>query len=201
MNNTLSDIATALTNSIAANGETPVTGNLPMNSHKITGLAAPTASGDALAYGSNLTVGNSNDAGATVLDWYLEGTFTPTVTFGGASTGVTYIDQSGKFTRIGNVLTFELSVQISSKGSSTGDFALGGLPYASAASGAANAIMSIVGTGFTGFTNSFVYGRILASTQAVTILRMTNDGASVFQLSNTAATNTMSLALSGSYLI
>jgi hypothetical protein len=171
-----------------------------MNSHKITGLAAPTTAGDALAYGSNLTVGNSNDAGATVLDWYLEGTFTPTVTFGGASTGVTYIDQSGKYTRVGNILTFQLSVQISSKGSATGDFALGGLPYAASSSNA-NCISSVVGTGFTGFTNSFVYGRILPSAQVVTMLRMTNDGASTFTLSNTAATNTMTLALSGSYLI
>lgn len=50
-NNTLNDIATALTNSIAANGETPITANIPMATHKITGLAAATTSGDALAYG------------------------------------------------------------------------------------------------------------------------------------------------------
>jgi hypothetical protein len=51
MNNTLSDIATALTNSLAANGETPVTANIPMNSKKITGLASATTNGDAVAYG------------------------------------------------------------------------------------------------------------------------------------------------------
>lgn len=52
-NTTLSDIATALTQSIAADGQTPVTANIPMNSKKITGLAAGTASGDALSFGQS----------------------------------------------------------------------------------------------------------------------------------------------------
>lgn len=129
MNSTMSDIATALTNSLAANGETPVTANIPMNSHKITGLAAPTTAGDALAYGSNLTVANSNDAGPTVLDWYLEGTFTPALKFGGASVGMTYSTQSGRFTRIGNVVTFWIEILLSAKGSSTGSATITGLPY------------------------------------------------------------------------
>ena len=36
-NNTLSDIATALTGSVAADGQTTMTGNLPMGNNKITG--------------------------------------------------------------------------------------------------------------------------------------------------------------------
>lgn len=50
-NNTINDIATALTGSISADGQTPITANIPMNSHKLTGLAAPTVAGDALSYG------------------------------------------------------------------------------------------------------------------------------------------------------
>ena len=50
-NNTLSDIASALTGSVAADGQTPITANIPMNSKKLTGLANPTTAGDALAYG------------------------------------------------------------------------------------------------------------------------------------------------------
>ena len=46
-NNTMTDIATALTNSLAANGETTVTGNIPMATYKITGLGAGTARTDA----------------------------------------------------------------------------------------------------------------------------------------------------------
>lgn len=42
-NSTMSDIATALTNSVAANGETPITANLPMSGYKHTGVAVGSA--------------------------------------------------------------------------------------------------------------------------------------------------------------
>jgi hypothetical protein len=46
-NTTMSDIATALTGSVAADGQTPITGNLQMGSNKITGMASGTALTDA----------------------------------------------------------------------------------------------------------------------------------------------------------
>ena len=46
-NNTMNDIATALTGSVAKNGETPWTGNMSAGSHRITGLGAATAVTDA----------------------------------------------------------------------------------------------------------------------------------------------------------
>jgi hypothetical protein len=53
-NTTNSDIATALSSCILKDGTQTVTANIPMASHKITGLAAPTTAGDALSYGSAL---------------------------------------------------------------------------------------------------------------------------------------------------
>jgi hypothetical protein len=46
-NTTLSDISTALTNSVASDGQTPITGNLQMGGNKITGLGTPTTTTDA----------------------------------------------------------------------------------------------------------------------------------------------------------
>jgi len=46
-NNTLSDIATALTDSVAADGQTAMTGNLNLNSNKIVNVADPTLAQDA----------------------------------------------------------------------------------------------------------------------------------------------------------
>ena len=48
-NNTLADIASALTGSVAADGQTPMTGALDMNSQKIVNLADATATGDAVS--------------------------------------------------------------------------------------------------------------------------------------------------------
>lgn len=49
-NNTMSDIATALTQSLSQDGQTPVTANLPMGGFKLTGLAAGTTAGDSVRY-------------------------------------------------------------------------------------------------------------------------------------------------------
>jgi hypothetical protein len=47
-NTTLSDMATALTGSIAADGQTPITGNLNMGTNAITNMADPTNAQDAV---------------------------------------------------------------------------------------------------------------------------------------------------------
>lgn len=57
MNSTIDDIATALTGSIAKNGETTVTGNIPMGSKKLTGLTTGSANTD------SLTLGQAQDSG------------------------------------------------------------------------------------------------------------------------------------------
>jgi hypothetical protein len=46
-NNTLNDLAAAMTDSVAADGQTPMTGDLDMNSNSIKNLADPTLSQDA----------------------------------------------------------------------------------------------------------------------------------------------------------
>lgn len=49
-NTTLNDIATALTGSVAADGQTPMSGPLNMNSNKVTGMTAGTIAGDAVEF-------------------------------------------------------------------------------------------------------------------------------------------------------
>lgn len=49
-NNTMSDMANALTGSVASDGQTPMTGQLDMNSNKIVNLAAGTTTGNAVEY-------------------------------------------------------------------------------------------------------------------------------------------------------
>jgi len=58
-NNTLTDIASALTGSLASDGQTSMSGNLNLNSNKIVNLATPTLSTDAVtkAYADALVGG------------------------------------------------------------------------------------------------------------------------------------------------
>lgn len=59
------------------------------------------------------------------------GSSTPAVTFGGGSTGITYSARTAQWTRIGDRLFFNLSIVMTSKGSSTGAAKVtGALPVA-----------------------------------------------------------------------
>ena len=50
--------------------------------------------------------------------------WTPTLAFGGASTGITYSVQTGSYIRVGRVLYYFGRILLTSKGSSTGDAAI-----------------------------------------------------------------------------
>jgi hypothetical protein len=79
-----------------------------------------------------IKVGNLANADTTVLDWYQEGTFTPT--FGGSTSNgtITQDIEVGKYTRIGDTVFFSLDVRVSLIVSGpVGDLVIRGLPIAS----------------------------------------------------------------------
>jgi hypothetical protein len=78
---------------------------------------------------------------------YTEGTFTPAVTFGGGSTGITYTTQTGFYERIGRMVHVEIAVLLSAKGSSTGAAVITGLPLTVAATSAGHYQMSAMTAG------------------------------------------------------
>lgn len=63
------------------------------------------------------------------LDDYEEGTFTPSLQFGGASAGVTYSVQSGYYTKIGRLVSVMIYLTLTAKGTSTGSAQISGLPF------------------------------------------------------------------------
>src|SRR6185437_15340438 len=63
------------------------------------------------------------------LDDYEEGTWTPVLSFGGGTTGITYGTQLGTYTKIGRLVEATLRITLTSKGTSTGGAAIGGLPF------------------------------------------------------------------------
>lgn len=73
---------------------------------------------------------------ANTLDDYEEGTWTPTIAFGGGTTGQSYAYQTGSYTKIGNRVFISMYVNFSNKGSSTGTATITGLPFTSASTSA-----------------------------------------------------------------
>jgi hypothetical protein len=66
---------------------------------------------------------------ANKLDDYEEGDWTPVVRFGTSSTGITYGDQVGRYTKVGRKVTVEGGFNLTSRGSATGTFNISGLPF------------------------------------------------------------------------
>jgi hypothetical protein len=60
--------------------------------------------------------------------------FTPGLTFGGGSTGMTFSSRFGTWTKIGNLVLFSANLNLSAKGSSTGLARVTGLPATAATS-------------------------------------------------------------------
>lgn len=77
---------------------------------------------------------NSPIGNVTIFPW------TPSITIGGSSTGITYNVQEGYYTKIGNVIYFNLHISLLSKGAQTGDIEIPTLPVTPGAKGALNRI-------------------------------------------------------------
>lgn len=59
------------------------------------------------------------------------GTFTPGLSFGGASVGMTFSTQVGRYIRIGSLVWFDINITLSAKGTSVGNALVTGLPFTS----------------------------------------------------------------------
>jgi hypothetical protein len=142
--------------------------------------------------------GNSANSDTKVLDWYEESTFTPTIRFGGAAVGVVYVAQIGRFTRIGNMVQFDLLLQLSSKGSSTGNIQILGLPYTTAR----DTPVSLRITNITaGVANEMMMAFAVGSTANLRLDKIASGTTFAVQLTDADVENTLTLHLAGSYAV
>ncbi len=133
---------------------------------------------------------------ANTLDDYEEGTFTPGITFGGGSTGITYTTQTGDYTKIGRMVVGSIQVTLSAKGSSTGVMAITGLPFATAGNNYANPIG--YAAGFSGLTGAL---STISASGATTLTLYQSAAASYAAIQDTAATNTSQIRMNFCYRV
>lgn len=112
----LADLAAAMTQSVSADGQTTITGNLNMGNNKLSSLAAGNASGQSLAWQQLFSQGTESDlASATTTDIgaqntnFLRITGTTTITsFGANYNGPRFLRFSGVLTLTHNASTLIL---------------------------------------------------------------------------------------------
>lgn len=137
----------------------------------------------------------SFDGGTNLLQNYVNITsWTPAISFGGGTTGITYSTQTGQYSRIGNVVFFRILITLSNKGSSTGNAAITGWPIA-----AANE--NDIGVAyFTALTLTALYtGVFIQLNGSSSSIFQIGSAQSVTNVTNTNFANGTTINLTGSY--
>ena len=102
--------------------------NGPIVSSLGIGSTTPSASGAGIAFPAT----QSSSSDANTLDDYEEGTWTPGISFGNGTTGITYnASTNGFYRKVGSLVMLTGYVQLTNKGSSTGTARVTGLPFSS----------------------------------------------------------------------
>jgi len=143
-----------------------------------------------IVFGEGTTPTTSN-----TLDIYESGTYTPVVAFGGGSTGITYASQDGEYTKIGDLVFFRAFVQLTSKGTDTGDLTIT-LP-----SGVFPTSITAISVG-TVFNMTSPIGAIYAAVQpAGTVSLKKETGTGNVTMTNSDVANSLYVVVSGTFKV
>ena len=130
-----------------------------------------------------------------VVNWVAATSWTPTLSFGGGSTGITYTTQTGTYRRVGNTVMIQATITLSNKGSSTGAMSIDTLPVTNSS---IDSVLALRVSNLT-FTGQ-LFARIPASGTSL-ILEAAASGGAVATLADTAFSNTTTFSVSGTYLV
>jgi hypothetical protein len=136
--------------------------------------------------------------GQDALNYYDEGTFTPTLKFDGGITGITYTTQQGDYIRVGNLVTFTIHILLSNKGSDTGSSTIT-LPFAVGGSTGIQYNCAMT-TGNLTYTADYLTGYYAEGGSVLYPTNCTSGTGSAF-IADTAFANTTNLIITGTYSV
>jgi len=169
-------------------------GNVTLQKNISVGAATPTTSGSGITFPAT----QSASSDANTLDDYEEGTFTPTITFGNASTGITYTTNEGFYTKIGSQVFLTGIITLSSKGSATGFADIKGFPFTVQNASGANSAASLKFNNIS-FSGAF-QGIAPINTTQIGLTQITILGA-VTDLTDTNFSNNSAITFSVNYRV
>jgi hypothetical protein len=121
--------------------------------------------------------------------------FTPTLTFGGAAVGMTGTFL-GRYAVVGGRCVGECVISLTSKGSSTGNLAIAGLPHAPAFDSACSILVTPVASGLGDVS---LHGRVNATDDTIELYKMS--GTSAARITDSDLSDTSALTVSFNYMI
>lgn len=167
----------------------------------LTGDVTASGPGDVAATIASDVIVDSMVNSAAAIAWtklasYAASTWTPTVTFGGASTGITYTRQVGAYREFNDWIWLTCRVTLSSKGTATGSANLEGLPVAVGATYRSNGESSYYTNFDVGVTGLGV--RTIEGTSTLRFLKPA--GGSAAAMVDTDFSNTSDFSVTVAYL-
>jgi len=150
------------------------TGAATFSSSVTTGAGLALSNATAPASGIEFPATQVASASANNLDDYEEGTWTMGISFGNGTTGITYSNNTGTYTKIGRQVTVNGYLTMTNKGTSTGAARITGLPF-NIANTLGNYTVPSLWFADVSFINQFEgYGNISDTT--IDLLQITNLG-------------------------
>ena len=121
-NSTLTDIASALTGSVAADGQTPMTGPLNLNNNKITNLSVGTIAGDAVEFSQLATSQAVASITSGTINGAVIGGTNPVAITGTSVTGTSFNTTNFHISESGGKLLFKYGATTIASLDSSGNF-------------------------------------------------------------------------------
>lgn len=123
--------------------------------------------------------------------------FTPGMSFGGGTTGITYAAQYGRYLQIDGLVLFTIVIDLSSKGSDTGTAAITGLPVTNGAQGVPCYLQVTSGSSVVTVAN----GNINGSATTINCQQIVTATGTLTNLADTNFANNSSIYATGHYFI
>ena len=184
---------TALSFDMSAGGAATLNNGLTLTDGNLV-----VASGHGIDFSATANSGGSMSS--ELLDDYEEGSFTPVITFGGASSGITYASsrQHGYYTKVGNLVNYSIHLQMANKGSSTGGLQVTGLPF-TAASNDHYIPAAVFIQAMASMSGGFPTFRVHPNNTILDAYQLSSNSYS--GLTNSNCTNTSGFLISGKYFV
>lgn len=135
---------------------------------------------------------------STFTDWT---SFTPGLTFGGASTGIVYVLQTGAYCRIGNVCYFVIRIVLSNNGSATGGALITNIPFTVGAGVFPLSVIAGAGINLNSAGGYYTFSVYPDGGSTTLIPQQSGDNVAVAQLTDTEITDTADMRISGFFRI
>jgi hypothetical protein len=140
--------------------------------------------------------GLSFNDGTDVMDTYEEGTWTPTIRFGGGTTGITYGEQYGFYTKIGDLVFYNCKIVLTAKGTSTGNLSMVGLGFTPS-----DFYNGMIKTAFLTYTGTDVIPVIRDASGFNILFQVMLSGGIATNLTDTSCANNTQIFVTGSFTV